>query len=372
MNTKVRYLSKMIPTICQHKIRKNKKQLHNSKFLKNYFLQFIQSNNYYGGNGMYQYKFSDEDEKRILEQIDSAKSQKESDTSLSNKFSQIDDKYDMSFDTNSKNENDSSIKFEKLDNVEINQDKIKKDAENSLAEEKKNEINSIIKEAENTKNDITASIQNVKTSAQTQKDNLDKLYEERKEVASDEALKRGLGRSSIIINQIDAFEKDKIDEYMAIDKELSSAINSLNAQLGELETNKQKALSDYDIAYAVKLNEKIKEINDELYQKQQEVIKYNNEIAEKEAEYNLSKEKQDASIKNDLISQQLDVAEFIEKYGINALYSLKYQDKFDVALDYFNNIDKATALNELKNNATYYKEQLGNKYYDLLARMNNR
>ena len=64
--------------------------------------------------------------------------------------------------------------------------------------------------------------------------------------------------------------------------------------------------------------------------------------------------------------------EFIEKYGINALYSLKYQDKFNAALDYFNNFDKATALNELKNNATYYKEQLGNKYYDLLARMNNR
>lgn len=371
MNTKEKYLSKMTPMHCQHKRKKYKKKLHNSQFIKNYFLQFIQSNNYYGGNGMYQYKFSDEDEKRILEQIDSTNNKKESDTSLSDQFSQIDNKYDMSFDTNSNN-SDSSIKFEKLDNIEIDQDKIKQDAENSLAEERKNEIDSIINEAENSKNNINASIENVKSSAETQKSNLDKLYEERKQVASDEALKRGLGRSSIIINQIDAFEKEKIDEYMAIDKELSTAINNLNTQLGELESSKQKALSDYDIAYAVKLNEKIKEINDELYQKQQEVIKYNNEIAEKEAEYNLSKEKQDASIKNDLISQQLDVAEFIEKYGINALYSLKYQDKFNAALDYFNNFDKATALNELKNNATYYKEQLGNKYYDLLARMNNR
>ena len=83
----------MTPMHCQHKRKKYKKKLHNSQFIKNYFLQFIQSNNYYGGNGMYQYKFSDEDEKRILEQIDSTNNKKESDTSLSDQFSQIDNKY---------------------------------------------------------------------------------------------------------------------------------------------------------------------------------------------------------------------------------------------------------------------------------------
>lgn len=362
----------MIPTHYQQKTD-NPSQLQNSKFLKNYFLQFIQSNNYNGGNGMYQYKFSDEDEKKILAQIDSSESnEKNTSSSLNEKFNEIDEKYNTSLNTESSSQSNPSLKLDRLDTIEINQDKIKNDAENSLAEEKQKEINSIISEAEQAKNNIAASIDTAQTSAQAQKDNLDKLYQDRKEAISDEALKRGLGRSSIIINQIDAFEKEKINEYNAIDKELSDAINNLNNQLNTLESDKQKALNDYDIAYAVKLNEKIKEINDELYQKQQEVIKYNNEIAEKEAEYLLSKEKQDASIKGDSISQQLDIAEFVEKYGINALYSMKYQDKFDVALDYFNSIDKATALSELKNNATYYKDQLGNKYYDLLARMNNR
>ena len=112
------------------------------------------------------------------------------------------------------------------------------------------------------------------------------MYSKLKQDASSDALKRGLARSSIVINVLDAFDKGYIEEINKINNEIQSKITSLEGQKSLLDEQRQSALNAFDINYALKLSSKIDDINKELYEQEQKVIEYNNQIAQKEVRNN--------------------------------------------------------------------------------------
>lgn len=144
-----------------------------------------------------------------------------------------------------------------------------------------------------------------------------------------------------------------LDEYSKIDKEVGAKIDSLTTQKELLSTAQENALNSFDIAYAVKLSDKIAEINKQLNEQEQTVIKYNNEIQEKEAEY---KQKQKESA--------LDYVTYIEKYGTEGIQKAKQDEKYIYAENYFMSLPKQEAIEELKNNT--YISQLGTLNFNKL------
>ncbi len=335
--------------------------------LKNYFLQRNLRINKYGGRNMYQYKFTEDEEKRIKSNLDEPKTSTQ--TSIIDGFDEIDKKYKV--DT-SVTPTDNELNLKKLDDIVIDNEKIKDIATKELESERQATIDSIESKASSKHKDLENTIQSKKDDATIQKETIENLYQAKKENISDEALRRGLARSSIVINEIEAFDQDKINELIKVDKELSASISALNGEIDALKTEKESALSNYDISYAATLNKKINDLTSELASKQEEVVKYNNSIMEKEAEYRAKVDKQNASTTSKNISDQLDLAKFVNQYGEESLNAIKYEEKYNVALDYFNNLSRLDAMNELKGNAEYYKNQLGNRYYNLVAVMNNR
>ena len=196
---------------------------------------------------------------------------------------------------------------------------------------------------------------------EAQKEETKNMYQTLKKDASNDATKRGLARSSIVINILDAFDQNMIDEINKINEEISTKVESLNNQKSLLSEQRQNALNAFDISYAVELSTKIDEINEKLAEEEQKVIEYNNQIAEKEAEYE-SKRNQDT----------LDRAEFIEKYGEDAIQNLKQDEKFEIALNYLNKLSKSEALSELETNRTYSYELGPTNYNRLKILINQR
>lgn len=340
--------------------------LFNKYALMNRFLQISMMEDRYGGKSMYQYKFSNEEDKKVLSALDE---QNQPSKNIQDSFDNIDSKYTTQYTLPT---TDNKLDLKRLGDVVVDQDAIKSQAENELRDERIASIDKINTTAKNKEAGLSSSIESARNNAIQQKANLDRLYEAKKTNASNEALKRGLARSSIIINQLEAFDQGKIDEYMKIDRELSRSIDSLNDQINTLNIEKDKALNEYNIAYATKLNNRIKELNDSLLSEQQKVIKYNNEIAEKEAEYTAKINKQNAELSSKNQADALSLATFIEKYGTETLNANKTTEKYNAALGILNGMDRASAMKELQSNADYYKDQLGNRYYTLLAVMNNR
>lgn len=107
----------------------------------------------------------------------------------------------------------------------------------------------------------------------------------RKTAAEKEALKRGLARSSIIMNKIEEFDKGKIDSAAKIQSGLAEKLNKIDYNIASLETAREKALADADMQYAADLTKKIKELETERQKNVNEALQYNNTVTEKEAKY---------------------------------------------------------------------------------------
>lgn len=287
---------------------------------------------------MYKYSFSNEDTEKITE-----KTKNYSDL-LSN-FKNIDEKYDFT-------PNELNLQRKTFEGK--TDDEIKDEAQRSLKEYKDTGLADIEKTYEDKKVSLDENIEDAKSQGESKKSETTSLYSSLKEDAKQDAIKRGLARSSIVINVLDAFNQNMINEYNKINEEISSKIQNLTSQKSLLDEQKQNALNSFDISYALKLSNKIDEINEKLKQEEQKVQEYNNQIAEKEAEYN-SKQTDKA----------LTYAKYIQQYGKSGLTVLKQDEKFTLAKNYFDTLSKDEALSELTNNKIFLSELGASNYTKL-------
>ena len=306
---------------------------------------------------MYQYKITSD----LNEKAKSVLNTKKNSNDILKELKEVNNLYSI----NNSGDIPSSPNFERLDDVEIDNEKIKINMEEELKDYKDNSIKNIEKEFDNKEKELNANMEDLNTTASNTKKEVASNFSKLKEEASNDALKRGLARSSIIINTLDAFNNKEIETYNQIDKELSNNINAINFELNALTSNYEDALSNFDIEYASKLKEKIDETTEKLKKQQEEVVKYNNEIAEKEAEFNTKLFELSEEVKNKNWEQNQDVIELYGKYGTMVVEKYKSNRMYDIALNYFSEMNKDDALTELAQNQEF-KTLLGETNYQKL------
>ena len=289
---------------------------------------------------MYTYKFTDEQSDKIKKQ-----------SNLFDEFKNIDKKY--SFDN-------SDITLDRMEYQAPTKEEVEQSAIASLGSYLDSGKKDIENKYESKVSDINKLQSTNKDNLISQKNDLKETYQELKQNASEDSIKRGLARSSIIVNVLEAFDNKMLEDYANLDKAYTQKFQELEEEKSLLESQKQNALNSFDISYATKLNEKIEEINKEIEEKEKEVLEYNNQIAEKEAEFKLDQQ-----------DRNQELLEYIGKYGSTALNRVKENEKYNLALSYFMSLDKDEALAELLNN-DQYKIELGNFYSTLEKTLRNR
>jgi len=287
---------------------------------------------------MYTYTIPDEQTEQIAQ-----KTKKYSD--LLNTFKAVDEKYRPS---------QSELTLQRKTFEKPSDEQIEKQAKNSLEEYKQVGRQDIMDEYDKKSLDIDTKIENEKNSGDAQKLETKQMYESLKDSASKDAIKRGLARSSIAINILDAFDKDMVSQINKLNEQIQSKVTSLNGQKELYDKQRQSALNAFDISYALKLTEKIDSINKQLAEQEQKVIEYNNQIAEKEAEYEAKRSK-----------NNLELATYLSKYGQEAYDNMKREEKFEYAKEYLLSLPKQEALAELETN-TMLASELGAKYFNKL------
>ncbi|MBQ4557791.1 MAG: hypothetical protein IJA61_00235 [Clostridia bacterium] len=294
---------------------------------------------------MYKYRIDDETTKKVVELANKPKKIEDNkvETDLINKIND----YNANFEQ-AKLEIEAPV-YERMEDVKIDNDKIKEQAENELYEYKKTSTDKINNDTVENINNLENSKIKLKDNFETEKANMDSYYTRVKQVVSDDALKRGLSRSSIVINQLDAFNKDQIENYNKLNKELTSSINSIDMEINNAKTAQENALNEFDITYAVKLQEKINSLTQDLLDKQEKVIKYNNEITEKEKEYEQDYKKLEEELRQSNWDKELDLMAYAGKYGTNMLEKYKTTQVYNIAKDYLKTLDSAVAISTLQN-----------------------
>lgn len=183
---------------------------------------------------------------------------------------------------------------------------------------------------------------------------------EDKKQAQLNAVDKGVANSSIpdsVSGEIDAL-KD-MDVQAEIDK-LTIKQETLDAEIDTYQEELDKALDNYEIRYAQEVQNHIDKLKSQLKDTNDKIIKYNNEIDKKESAYQAERAKFQEQQKQIKAEQEAYEAE----HGYSGYKKDNYERRYTVALAYYDDLPKATALEELEKDSTL-KQYLG-LYYDRL------
>lgn len=301
---------------------------------------------------MYQYTFDEDTTKEIEEKNKKSKT-------IMQQFEDVDNKY------NTLTSSDGNLNLERLEYSKPSDDEIKNKAESSLFDYKNSKISSINDNFETKTENIDQSIEKIKKSEEKDKEEIYQTYQGLKQDAKDDAVKRGLARSSIIVNTLSNYDNGMVNTLLEKSNEVSAKIARYENERNLLEEQKKNALSSFDIEYAVKLQEKIDEINSDILAREEEITKYNNEISELEAKW--KKEQED-----DNFDKTTELAKLMGEYGTAVFDVLKQNEKYAIAREHLNSMTKDEALIEFKNNSAYYTNLGKYNYNKLLDELNAR
>lgn len=175
-----------------------------------------------------------------------------------------------------------------------------------------------------------------------------------------DVLKRGLARSSVAVTGKADLEREYLSRADELRSGYQSQLNELDGEISAVGAKLKKALDDFNLTYAAKLNEKLASLKTEREKKQDEVLKYNNEIRAKQAELDAKRAETESKLYSAALDQknkesQLDTLTPDQKEQLNkAIF-----DKMDA---YLSSMDAAAARLEIRNHSLY-QQHLSPLYY---------
>jgi len=321
--------------------------------LQNYILS--------GGDYMYTYNISEDTTKNVKNMHNQARASDNA-NQLLNAINDINNRFTLS---GAPSVSTQPVNFDRKQAPDKSPEEIARQAETGLAHYRNQNINAIHEDSQNRRDDLIANQETVTQSTREAQDNFARQVEQAKQNASNQALSRGLARSSIVVNQLAAFDRSQLDHFAELDKKLTGQIDAINFEINGLSSELNRALNNFDIAYSVKLQEKINTLSQDLANRQAEVLEYNNQIALREAQFNVDLER----LQNDLNSsnwrQATDIVELYARYGQNAVNRVISDSVMNASQTFLRGLTNEEARAVLQDENV--RAALGNNHAALLA-----
>lgn len=144
------------------------------------------------------------------------------------------------------------------------------------------------KKVEDKKTSLSEEIKKAQKNHEDTQKRLDESYKSSQNEIEDQAIKRGIGRSSIVLNELTELENAKNAKKSESEKELSNSVNELSSQIDKLSEELNSSLKSLDMQKAYELSERIETLKNERDKKNLEVLKFNNQVEEKEKAFSKS------------------------------------------------------------------------------------
>ncbi len=262
------------------------------------------------------------------------------------------------------------ITYDRIEYDAPSDEEIEKRAQDSLKEYEQAGVSSI-------ENEIAALLEkytsdkNVNTAAyESTLKSLNDAYQSAIEAANNDALKRGLARSSIALNTTAAINSEKADKAAAAAAEYNRQDADLTSKINGLEVERQKAMDEFNISYTAKLTEEINKLKEQREELKNEAIKYNNTLAEKEENERIEREKAESDLYSEALSQAKAERDLTDNPGV-AEQDSRYQQIYTLLRDKLLTMSAQEAQNEVRNNSiyrAYLSDAYFYKLYDEFAR----
>ncbi len=307
-----------------------------------------------GGIKMYSYKTSNSDSN-----FDEAKQ------NVLNKLQEIEDKYTI---LEFVPEETTSLGLEKQEFTAPTEDEIRLEAEKSLSAQKENEREEIENTYEGKFNNLNNEVEDVALERDEDVEEAASNFRSSLRDATNSSIKQGISRSSIYDEAVKAIEGERNSLISAAEEEFNREMSRLEKEIDLLQRQKDNALEAFDISYAIKLEDKIADINKDIANKQKEVEKYNENVDKLEAENLKAQEQANAQRQQEIEKHNEELLKQIEKLGEAGVTQQKLRERYQVVLDFLMSIPKDVALSELTKD-NYYETLLSNYYPSVYAQI---
>ncbi len=265
--------------------------------------------------------------------------------------------------------------YKEIEYTAKSDDDIEAEAKKSVDYDKQSAINNVDEKYRQAIEALDGDKQSAKETLKQSYANLESLYKELREKANDDALKRGIARSSIAGGKLDALKAAHISGASDAEKAYSATIASINSDISKLERDKDNALGELDLKYAVELDERISALKDERDKTVAQYEKYNNDIREKNNKYESERQTKIndylSSVEKQKKAKAEEQAKYESEYGYSGEKLDNYSQRYKLAYEFYSSLSPDIAVDALKAspNMKYY---LGNNYNKLLSALYSR
>ena len=236
-------------------------------------------------------------------------------------------------------------------------DELKEVAEATYKTAKEERIKSAEDNAENKKKSLYESIIAQNELAQKRADNAEKNFARAEGNLEDQTLRRGIQRSSAVIDGLKSLEKERLATIGKIDDDKKKYIDKLNAEIIDLESDLGKEISSINEKYAAAVRVRLNELKNERDKKVEEVVKYNNKLdLFYPAEY--YEENNDGNSVGSMDEVNVDASKIKERY----------RERIDEVLRDYTEMDDPKEALELFETNDSVKRYLG-KYYAYVRKL---
>lgn len=233
-------------------------------------------------------------------------------------------------------------------------------AEQGLKDYRAQGIENIKQESADNADKLNKSKSDYEASRASSLKTLEKAYGNAAESIDNDVIKRGLARSSIAVNEKSGLAQDYAARSAEIMREYDGKIADIDKEINAVGSKLTRALNDFNLSYAAKLNERLNELKADREKKTKEAIEFNNSVKEKQAKLDSDRLKTESSLYSDALSQrQKETAlDSLSPEAREAVYKSVYK-KMD---EFLGSMSEKQAKLEFLNHSLY-REHLSDYYY---------
>ena len=284
------------------------------------------------------------------------------------KLQEIEDKYSLKEYVPNET---TSLGLEKKEFQAPTQEEVSLEAEKALSAQKNNDLKNIENTYEGKFNSLDNKVEDIEIDKDEDVESALSNFASSLRNATNSSIKQGISRSSIYDEAVKAIEGERDSSINRAEEEFNREMSRLEKERDLLQKQKDNALEAFDISYAIKIEDKIEEINKNISNKQKEVEDYNENVDKLEAENLKAQQDANAKLQKEVEAHNQEILKQIEKVGDAQFNNNKLQEKYQVVLDFLMGLPKEVAIDELTKD-DYYESVLGNFYPSVYAQISRR
>jgi len=235
--------------------------------------------------------------------------------------------------------------FNKVDVPDFSKEQIEKEANNFYKDEIETKKDDLDKKYSDKQEDLLESKENAFLNQEKNEQKIETDYNNKSKQSLYNSIKQGIARSSIENGKQEKLINQKNTALENLKNETNLKLEKIENSLAILNQEKEKAMMDFDLAYAVKIKDKINKLEAEYNKQKEEAIKYNQKIEEDERKFNEEQQKKSEAYDKEVIRKMEEHENNLKTLGVFKVYGEEIiNEKQELALNFLNSIPKQEAV----------------------------